>query len=149
MWGVSVQVIRSFKAENATPVGFGVRTMLLTNQNEDGPIASRLGGLGSKVEAARELFAALEALIEDPAGYGLFVRDCDGFGGVDAGIKAVAMLGGLARRIPVILVSAGFSTQTFPEDRGEPTCLRAPISVVSLRVGFEHALRDRLALRIG
>jgi hypothetical protein len=28
-----------------------------------------------------------------------------------------------------------------------PVTLRAPVSAVSLRVGFEHALRDRLAWR--
>jgi hypothetical protein len=33
--------------------------------------------------------------------------------------------------------------QVFPEDRSAPILLRAPLSAVSLRVGFEHALRER------
>lgn len=143
-----MQVVRSFKSDDATHVGFGIRSMLLTDQGESGPIASRLAGLGSKVEVSQELFSALEALIEDPAGYGLFVMDCDCFGGIGAGRKAVALLGGLARRVPVILVSAECGQQVFPENRGEPTMLRLPLSAVSLRVGFQHALRDRLTMRM-
>lgn len=145
---IFVQVVHSFKSEWAPHVGLGIRSMLLTQQDENGVIASRLAWLGSKVELSQERLSALEALINDPAGYGLFVMDCDGFGGITAGLKAVAMLGGLARRIPVILVSAECSQQSFPENRGEPTLLRAPLSVVSLRVGFEHALRDRLTMRM-
>jgi hypothetical protein len=57
------------------------------------------------------------------------------------------MLGEVARRLPVILVSRECQQQQFPEDRGDAVVLRAPLSAVSLRVGFEHALRDRLLMR--
>jgi len=48
----------------------------------------------------------------------------------------------------VILVSRDCPNQVFPAERRAPIVLRAPLSAVSLRVGFEHALRDRLALRV-
>jgi len=41
----------------------------------------------------------------DPAGYALFVIDCDSFGGLELGRKAVAMMAEAAGRVPVILVS--------------------------------------------
>lgn len=143
-----MQLIRSFEHENAALVGWGVRVMLLTAEGPEGATARRLAGLGGLVETSPEMFAALSALIDDPAGYGLFVVDCDAFGGLEAGHKAFAMLGDQTARLPVILVSRTCPQQTFPDDRRAPTVLRAPLSAVSLRVGFEHALRDRLAVRM-
>ena len=143
-----MQLIRSFEHEDAAQVGFGIRVLLLSAELDDGPIAGRLAGLGSKIEHAQEIYAGLAAMIDDPAGYGLFVLDCDSFGGIEAGRKAVLMLDDTARRIPVILVSRDCGQQSFPEERGTPTILRAPLSAVSMRVGFEHALRDRLATRL-
>ncbi len=143
-----MQLIRSFDQDNAALVGFGIRVMLLSKQSQEGPLARRLAGLGGMLEHCQEMYEALEAVIEDPAGYGLFVLDCDEFGGIEAGRKAVTMMGELARRIPVILISKECQDQSFPQDRGAPTMLRAPLSSVSLRVGFEHALRDRLAVRL-
>jgi hypothetical protein len=86
-------------------------------------------------------------MIDDPMGYGLFVMDCDALGGVEAGMRAAATLAAVQSRVPVILISREFSAQVFPQDRDAPVCLRAPMSAVSLRVGFEHALRDRLMWR--
>ena len=143
-----MQLIRSFDQDNATLVGFGIRVMLLSKQSQEGPLALRLAGMGGMLEHSQEMYEALEAVIEDPAGYGLFVLDCDEFGGIEAGRKAVTMMGELARRIPVILISKECHDQSFPQDRGAPTMLRAPVSAVSLRGGFEHALRDRLAVRL-
>jgi hypothetical protein len=98
------------------------------------------------VDQVEELFAALSELIDDPAGYGLFVVDCDsaGVGGLEAAQKAVQMLGQVVQRVPVLLVSGEPRDHSFPLDRSSPTILRAPISAVSLKVGFEHALRERL-----
>ena len=53
-----------------------------------------------------------------------------------------------AARVPVILVSRDCGEQRFPEDRKSPTLLRAPLSSVALRVGFEHALRDRFFYKL-
>lgn len=143
-----MQLIRSFEQENAALVGFGIRVMLLSPSGEDSVLARRLQGLGGIIEYTDEMFSALEAMIDDPAGYGLFVLECDSFGGLEAGHKAVAMMADVVRRIPVILISADCGAQYFPPDRGLPTILRAPVSAVALRVGFEHALRDRLAVRL-
>ena len=100
------------------------------------------------MELTGDLFVGLEAAIEDPADYGLFVIDCDAIGGLDAGRRAFAMLADVARRLPVILISKECQQQAFPEDRYAPIVLRSPLSAVSMRVGFEHALRERLAMRL-
>lgn len=142
-----MQRVRSFGQESATLVGFGIRVMLITEQPDTGGITRRLAGLGGVVELSRDLFEGLSTVIDDPAGYGLMVLDCDSIGGIQAGMQAFYRLGENARRLPVILVSTECATQTFPEDHSAPTLLRAPLSAVAARVGFEHALRDRFALR--
>jgi hypothetical protein len=140
-----MQLIRSFEQENAALVGFGIRALLLTTEPERGPIAQRLAGIGGRVEVADELFFGLEAALDDPRGYELLVIDCDTMGGIELGRRATAMLGETARRLPVILISRDCQRQVFPEQAVAPTELRAPLSAVSLRVGFEHALREKLA----
>ena len=143
-----MQIIRSLEQHSAAPVGLGVRVMLVVQMQDGNPLPHRLAGLGGKVEMADDLFVGLEAVIDDPAGYGLCVIDCDAFGGLAAGRRAHALLADVARRVPVILVSKDCTAQEFPEERGEAVVLRAPTSGISLRVGFEHALRDRLAMRL-
>jgi hypothetical protein len=143
-----MQQIRSFEQGNATLVGWGIRVMLASRDGTDGPVARRLAGLGGQVECHEEVYTALSQLIDDPYGYGLLVIECDSFGGLDAVRKACGMLGEEAGRVPVILVSRDCPNQVFPAERRAPIVLRAPLSAVSLRVGFEHALRDRLALRV-
>ncbi len=143
-----MQLVRSFEYNHAAPVGFGVRALLVSGVTADNLIRHRLAGLGSVVEMTDDLFIGLEAVLEDPAGYGLLVIDCDAIGGIDAGRRAFAMLGEMSRRMPVILVSSECKDQMFPEDRSAPVTLRAPLSMVSMRVGFEHALRDRLSIRM-
>lgn len=142
-----MQLIRSFEQEGVTPVGLGTRVMLVTMDGADGMLTRRLAGLGGQVECQAELFTGLSQLIDDPYGYGLFVAECDAFGGLDQVRRACLALGEQAARVPVILVSRECPTQIFPTDRHAPVVLRSPVSAVSLRVGFEHALRDRLALR--
>lgn len=122
--------------------------MLVTQSREGNVLPHRLAGLGGKIELADDLFVGLEAVIEDPAGYGLCVIDCDAIGGLDAGRRAHALLADVSRRVPVILLSQECTAQEFPEARGAAIVLRAPASGISLRVGFEHALRDRLAPRL-
>ncbi|EEW26111.1 hypothetical protein [Rhodobacter ferrooxidans] len=119
--------------------------LLLGKTDSEGVVTAskRIAGFGGTVELETEMYAALSALLEDPVNYGLFVMDCDAFGGIEAGMKAFAMLGMLRAQMPVILISKDCAVQTFPEDRSAPIQLRAPLSAVSLRVGFEHALRER------
>jgi hypothetical protein len=141
-----MQTFRPIDRETAALVGWGVRVMLVTPEAETGPatLARRIAGFGGLVEAEADLLDAVGTVVEDVVGYGLFVMDCDAYGGLAAGLHAVAMMGRAAERLPVILISREVGTQTFPEDPYAPTLLRSPLSAVSLRVGFEHALRDRL-----
>jgi len=144
-----MQLIRTIEQDEATLVGYGIRVLFLSaQQGLEGNIPRRLAGLGGVIKLHNALFAALEAVIDDPAGYGVFVIDCDSLGGLEVGRKAVAMMGETLRRVPAILISAECREQSFPQDRMAPTLLRAPLSAVSMRVGFEHALRDRLSIRM-
>ncbi len=141
-----MQITHEFDTIAALPVGYGVRVLFLS-ADAASPLRDRIAGLGGAVETEAELYSALAAMIDDPMGYGLFVMDCDALGGVEAGMRAAATLAAVQSRVPVILISREFSAQVFPQDRDAPVCLRAPMSAVSLRVGFEHALRDRLMWR--
>ncbi|MGA0540136.1 hypothetical protein [Neotabrizicola sp. VNH66] len=138
-----MQAFHDFDRSSALPVGWGVRILALTASASD-PVINRLAALGGPVEVETELYAALAALIDDPSGYGLFVMQCDDLGGAETGRLAMQTLAAVGSRVPVILISAEHRLQDFPFSRDEPVCLRAPLSAVSLRVGFEHALRGRL-----
>ena len=144
-----MKIIRSFEQNDAAVVNWGVRVLLLSSEGEAGLLSRKLAALGGKVDVADELFSALSEVIDDPSGYALFVVDCDcvSAGGLGAVQRAMPMLGELIHRIPIILVSTECRTQTFPADRAAPIVLRAPLSAVSLKVGFEHALRERLIYR--
>jgi hypothetical protein len=141
-----MQLFRPIDTESVALVGWGVRVMLLSPNGGEGPgrIADRISGFGGLIEAEADIFAAIEAMQSDGTGYGLFVMECDAYGGLEAGRRAVAMMGRAAERTRVILISREVQVQTFPEDIAQPILLRSPMSAVSLRVGFEHALRDRL-----
>lgn len=141
-----MQVTHEFNVGTALPVGWGVRVLFL-GADPDSPLINRISGLGGAVEVETEVYAALSAMIDDPMGYGLFVMDCDGLGGAEAGARAAATLAAVQSRVPMILISGEHGAQVFPQEKDAPVCLRAPISSVSLRVGFEHALRDRLMWR--
>ena len=137
---------QEFAVESAHAVGWGVRVLVLAAAESDA-LVSRVAGLGMTCDVETELFAALAALIDDPSGYGLFVMDCDTLGGAAAAGRALAHLAAVQSRVPVVLVSRDHAEQHFPEDRSLPVRLRAPLSPVSLRIGAEHALRDRLMWR--
>lgn len=144
-----MQIIRSIGQGDMARVGWGVRVLLLSSEGDDGLILRRLAGLGCRVDVVEELFTALSEVIDDPAGYGLFVVDCasDGVGGLAAARRAVQMMGEAMKRVPVILVSQECAEQEFPCDRLQPIILRATLSAVSMKIGFEHALRDRLVFQ--
>ncbi|MBI1171660.1 hypothetical protein GC209_09675 [bacterium] len=144
-----MQLLRTVAETEFSPVGFGIRVLLLTAESGGGAIGRGLAGLGSQIDVVDEVFTALSDILDDPIGYGLFVIDCESgnVGGLEGGRRAVQMMGDIIGRVPVILISKECGTQSFPEDRMKPTQLRAPLSVISLRVGFEHALRERLAYR--
>ena len=146
--GKMMQVFRSFDHQNAAVAGWGIRVLLLGENPMEGRALRHLASLGSLVEMTDELYTALSAVLDDPVGYGLLVIDCDSIGGLEAGRKAVQVLNGSDCKVPVILVSAECGEQIFPQDRRAPTMLRAPLSSVAMRVGFEHALRDRFNARM-
>lgn len=143
-----MQVFRPAE-KDAALVGWGVRVMLLSQDAENSAksAAKRIAGFGGIIERETELYTGLEAVIDDPAGYGLLVIECDQFGGLEAGMKAFGMLGTLKHRMPVILISNECEEQSFPRDRHFPIILRSPVTAVAMRVGFEHALRDRFIWR--
>ncbi len=141
-----MQHIRVIKNEGATLVGRGIRVLFLTDGSDDAA-EQRLTALGGLVDTETEMYSALAAMIDDPLGYGLFVMDTDAFGGLNAGLRAYTMLRAADVRVPVILVGRDCGSQVFPEERSAPIMLRAPLSMVSLRVGFEHALHDRFIWR--
>ena len=143
-----MQVFRSFQQSDATVAGWGIRVLLLSAGTPEGRTLRQLAGLASSVETTDELYTALGTLIDDPVGYGLFVVECDAFGGLEAGKKALQLLADCKSRVPTILISSDCKEQIFPEDRRAPTLLRAPLSSVSMRVGFEHVLRDRFAMQL-
>ena len=141
-----MQMFRTTGRGEPVLVGSGVRVLLLSSDADGGPIANLLAGMGCQVDVVDELFYAMSEVIDDPAGHALFVVDCDsvGVGGLAEAQRAVQMLGVAQTRVPVILVSRECCQQRFPDERMHPTVLRAPVSAVSLKMGFEHALRDRL-----
>jgi hypothetical protein len=141
--GVGMQVFRPVDYVPATLVGRGFRVML-AGADAESAVAGKLARLGGEVEAEQEGFMALGAVMDDPQGYGLFVINADGVGGDEAARRICALLKGAYPRLPVIIVGADCAEQTFPEEIAEPVRLRAPLSSVALRVGFEHAMRERM-----
>ena len=142
-----MQVLRSTEQLYIAPVGLNIRVMMVGGDQAGTGLFNRLAQLGGSIDANLDLFTGLEAVIDDPAGYGLLVVDCDHIGGLEAGRRAHMLMGTAATRVPVILVSRDCKTQEFPEERGKPVVLRGPVTSLSMRMGFEHALRDRYPLR--
>ena len=140
-----MQILRVIESDAATPVGLFVRTMVLTAGASDAAI-QRIAGLGCQIEREDELFSALDKLLCDPAGYRLFIMDADSFGGLATGQRAFRLLGEVAQKVPMIMYSSECRDQVFSQGRESPTILRSPLTAVSLRVGFEHALRARISL---
>lgn len=134
--------LRAVKNEGTTLVGLGMRVLVLNDGTDQG-VQERLSGLGGKVDCETEVFTALALMMDDPRGYGLFVMETDSFGGIEAGLRAVRLLRAAEVRVPVVLVSVDCHAQIFPQERSAPIVLKAPLSMVSLRVGFEHALHER------
>lgn len=142
-----MQVLRSIEQLYIAPVGLNIRVMMVSADQAGCGLYNRLAQLGGLIDANLDLFTGLEAVIDDPSGYGLLVVDCDHIGGLEAGRRAQMLLGEAVMRVPVILISSECKTQEFPEQRGKPVVLRGPATSLSMRMGFEHALRDRYPLR--
>lgn len=143
-----MQLIRSFAQDDAAPVGLGIRVLMLTGPHGEPPLARRLAGLGGRVDCIDDPVLALQALAQEPEGFGLVVIDCDALGGIEAGHRFLSRLSAVHADQPALLISSECRQQHFPHDSFAPVLLRAPVSAVSIKVGFEHALRHRLAPRL-
>ena len=121
----------------------GVRVLLLSGIRGGGT-ACRLVRCGSHVDVAETLELAMDRLCSDRMGYDLFVMDCDGYGGIAGGERAVASLIAAEARMRVMLVSRDFDEPSLPFGRRTAVCLPAAIGEDDFRRGLDHALRDRL-----
>jgi hypothetical protein len=129
-----VQLVRNFD-HPALLVGWGVNVTLLTDGTERGrKIGAAIRGYGATVEMQADVASANR----DAA---LIVVDCDALGGIDQGHAALRRLNVAAGPIGAILISSNVTAPEFPQNPSEPVILRGPVSLVALRVGFEHALR--------
>ncbi len=140
---------RNLGTEPTTPAvhTIGVRVMLLTDQPQ-GESAQRLARYGSLVQAEGELFTALSAVLEDPMGFDLFVMECDAFGGIAGAEKAISTLIAAEARMRFMLVCRDFDVPAYPLGRRTAVCLPNPATEASFRRGFDHVLRDRVAITL-
>ena len=139
-----MNLFNTFDHLSATKVGFGVRTLMISDCGEGNPLWHKLAKLGCNIEVAEDIYSALDRVVDGVEQFELIVIDCDTSGGLSLGQRAHALLRSSGRCLPLILVSSETAEQSFPSSRYEPTLLRAPSSAISLRVGFEHALQERL-----
>jgi len=145
-----MQIVRQFDHDEAALVGWGVRVLLLAPDHglHEGRVAARIAGLGGVVEQETDFYSALDALDSDHTGFGLFVMEADAFGGLEEARRMLAQLRRTDPAIPVIVIASDCTIQNFPTDDRAAIELRAPLSAVSLRVGFEHAMRHRLVFKV-
>ena len=112
-----MQVFRQIDTEGAALVGWGLHVMLLAPETENGRCRTeiRLAGLGGIVWREADVFNALDAVINAHHNFGLFVVECDPFGGMDVGRQIVAMLRKGGPDLPAILVSRNCDEQIFAD----------------------------------
>ena len=142
-----MRILASIEKRPITTRAFGVRVMLLSSE-PDSAAARTLTGFGSQVDCETDFFTAMSNIIDDPLGYDLFVMECDGFGGIAGGERAVATLIANEARMRVMLISSEFDTPAYPMGRRTAVCLPFPASDDSIRFGFDHALRDRQVMHL-
>jgi hypothetical protein len=147
MEAVRVRTLARTASRQISPHSFGVRVMLLA-QPPEGVTARRLADFGSLVDTETEFYAALSGILDDPMGYDLFVMECDAFGGMAAAERAIATLIAADAKMRVILISREFDVPCYPMGRRTAVCLPDPVAEPSFRIGFDHVLRDRVALRL-
>lgn len=125
----------------------GVRALLVSDV-QGGRTAHRLARCGSHVEVAQTLDLALERLRSDALGYDLFVMDCDGYGGMAGGERAVALLIAAEAKMRVMLVSQDFDSPALPFGQRTAVCLPTASGDEDFRRGFDHVLRDRVPMTV-
>jgi hypothetical protein len=125
----------------------GVRVLVLTDAPK-GPTVRRLAGFGTQVEIEEAYEVALYAILDDPLGYDLLVIDCDGYGGIEAGERAIAFLIAAGAKMRIMLISREFEVPAFPLGRRTAVCLPTAVPDAAFRRGFDHVLRDRVAVTL-
>ena len=68
-----MQVLRSIEQLYIAPVGLNIRVMMVSADQAGCGLYNRLAQLGGLIDANLDLFTGLEAVIDDPSGYGLLV----------------------------------------------------------------------------
>lgn len=134
-----MQMFKPLVHADTALVGWGVTALLASNGAEGADTQQRLAGLGVVVATQGGLYDVLAEVLDDPRGADLLVMDCDTIGGLDAGRRAFCILMDAKVRMPVILISSDCAEQTFPVAREAPFMLRAPLSVIALRLALEAA----------
>jgi hypothetical protein len=145
--GARVQGLIATGNEATAAQRAGVRVLLLTDQPH-GASAFRLAGYGSVLDVEADLDHALTRIQADPMGYDLFVMDCDAFGGMAGGERAVARLIAAQARMRVMLICKEFDVPAYPMGRRTAVCLPVSVSDAAFRRGFDHVLRDRTAVTL-
>lgn len=138
-----MQMFRLIEQDTAELVGWGVQVLLLSDPLSPATalVQRRIAGVGGKITVQATLAGASAWLHARPDAFGLLVMACDDFGGIEAGMQALAQLRAAGVQLPAILIAADCPRQVFPAAADAPVQLRAPLSAVSLHVGVEHALR--------
>lgn len=123
-----------------------IRVMLLTDANDDArlALAMRLKRFSARIDTEDNLFCAVETVQTCSTGYGLFIMDCQPFGGISAARQVLTMLGNCRSTLHIILIGDGIETETFPGDESGLTLLNAPLSNDVLRSALDYATRYRL-----
>jgi hypothetical protein len=134
-----MQMFKPLDHEDTALVGWGVTALFASADGGGEDTERRLAGLGVVVVIQGGLYDMLAEVLDDPRGADLLVMDCDTIGGLDAGRRAFCILADAKVRMPVILISSDCVEQTFPVAREAPFMLRAPLSVIALRLALEAA----------
>jgi hypothetical protein len=102
------------------------RPVLVVTRASDAPILRRVRHIGMLTEREAEIFTALAAIVDDPAGWAGLIICCDDYGGLTEGLRAHGLLGDAASNVPVILVATQCGGPGFPEQTGAPYLLKLP-----------------------
>jgi hypothetical protein len=143
----NVQIYARTDGQVAAHRGPAVRVMLLTDR-PDGVTARRLVSYGSLVDVEERLEDAVAGIVGDAIGYDLFVMDCDAFGGLAGAENAVASLISAQARMRIMLISGDFDVPAYPMGLRSAVSLPETTPEPLFRRGYDHALRDRNAVRI-
>ena len=138
-----MEMIRPVALQRGGLAGWGVTVLLVSPVAGGGVVSTRLAALGARVVVQSDLDTAVELVLQEAGAMNMLVIDCDHAGGLAAGLQGFDRMAAGGVRLPVMLISSACTEQTFPVGREAPFHLRAPPSVVALRIGFELAFSSR------